>query len=61
VVCITNQAFRCYLGYTQTSRVDTDYSEKRKLKRDETYSNLIMSFNYDLEDNVNSTKRNKTD
>jgi len=54
----TNQAFAYYLGYTQTSRVNTGYSEKHKLKRDETYSNFIMSFNYYLEDDVNINETN---
>jgi len=57
-VCGTNQAFACYLVYTQTSRVNTDYSEKYELKRDETYSNFIMSFNYCLEDDVNIDETN---
>jgi len=58
LVCGTNQAFVCYLRYTETLRVNIDYSEKHKFKRDETYSNLIISFNYYLEDDVNIDETN---
>ena len=60
LACGTKQAFACYLGYTQISRGNPDYSVKHELKRDETYSYFIMSFNcYEyLEDDVNIDETN---